>query len=151
MIVEPATDNDRQDILAVTSRIDTFTEEEKETVGELWEERATGYHFLVAREDGQLIGYACYGTHPLTEGTYDLFWIAVDPSVRRRGAGRALLRETESDVRARGGRLILVETSGSDEYAATRSFYESVGYEKEAVLRDFYAMGDNLVFYTHHL
>ena len=107
--------------------------------------------FLVARADGQVVGYSCFGERALTEGTYDLFWIAVDPSARRMGAGIALMRATESEVRKRGGRLLVVETSGLEKYASTRAFYEAAGYEKEAVLRDFYKAGDDLVIFTLHL
>ena len=151
MIVETAKPEDRQGILAVTAKIDIFTDEEKDTVRELWDDRERGYHFLVARADGQVVGYSCFGERALTEGTYDLFWIAVDPSARRMGAGVALMRATESEVQKRGGRLIVVETSGLDKYTPTRAFYEAAGYEKEAVLRDFYKAGDDLVIYTLHL
>ena len=87
----------------------------------------------------------------LTSGTYDLFWIAVDPSARRLGAGKTLMRATEAEVQKRGGRLIVVETSGMDKYESTRAFYIGAGYEKEAVIRDFYKVGDDLVIYTLHL
>lgn len=150
MIVEPAKPEDRQAILAVTSNIDIFTAEEKETVRELFDEQEKGYNFLVARHEGRVVGYSCFGERALTVGTYDLFWIAVDPSARRLGAGRALLQASESAVRALGGRLLVLETSGLEEYARTRKFYELAGYEKEAVIRDFYKVGDDLVIYTMH-
>ena len=150
MIIEPAKPEDRQGILAVTAKIDIFTEEEKDTVRELWDEERD-YKFLVARLDGQVIGFTCYDERALTEGTYDLYWIAVDPSARRVGAGKALMRATESEVQKRGGRLIVVETSGMDKYESTRAFYLGVGYQQEAVIRDFYKPGDDLVIYTLHL
>lgn len=149
MIVETAKPEDRQGILAVTAKIDIFTDEEKDTVRELWDDG--GYNFLVAHHEGQVIGYTCFGERALTDGSYDLFWIAVDPFARRLGAGKALMRATESDVRKRGGRLIIVETSGMEKYESTRAFYLGVGYEQEAVIRDFYKPGDDLVIYTIHL
>ena len=150
MIVEPAKPEDRQGILAVTANIGIFTDEEKDTVRELWDEQEKGYNFLVAREGERLLGYSCFGERALTEGTYDLFWIAVDPSARRLGAGKTLMRATESEVQKRGGRLLVVETSGLDKYESTRTFYDAAGYEKEAVIRDFYKPGDDLVIFTMH-
>jgi ribosomal protein S18 acetylase RimI-like enzyme len=150
MIVEPAGTEDRQEILAVTANIDNFTDEEKDTVRELFDDQERGYNFLVAREAGKVVGYACYGERSLTEGTYDLFWIAVDPSARRLGVGKALLRASEAAVVARGGRLLVLETSGLETYESTRKFYEAAGYEREAVIRDFYKPGDDLVIYTMH-
>ena len=149
MKIELAKPEDRQGILAVTANIDIFTDEEKDTVLELWDDG--GYNFLVAHHEGQVIGYACFGTRGLTQGSYDLYWIAVDPSARRLGAGKALMRATESEVQKRGGRLIIVETSGMDKYESTRAFYLGVGYQQEAVIRDFYKPGDDLVIYTLHL
>ncbi len=64
--------------------------------------------------------------------------------------GKALLRASEFEVRARGGRLLVLETSGLEEYSPTRKFYEAAGYEQEAVIRDFYKAGDDLVIYTMH-
>jgi len=150
MIVEPAKPEDRQGILAVTANIGIFTDEEKDTVRELWDEQEKGYNFLVAHEGEQIVGFACFGERALTVGTYDLFWIAVDPSARRLGAGKALMRATESEVQKRGGRLLVVETSGLDKYESTRTFYDAAGYEKEAVIRDFYKPGDDLVIFTMH-
>ena len=149
MNIEKAKPEDRQGILAVTANIDIFTDEEKDTVRELWDDG--GYNFLVAHHDGQVIGYSCFGERALTQGSYDLFWIAVDPSARRLGAGKALMRATEAEVQRRGGRLIIVETSGMDKYESTRAFYLGVGYQQEAVIRDFYKAGDDLVIYTMHL
>jgi len=149
MNIEMAKPEDRQGILAVTANIDIFTDEEKDTVRELWDDG--DYDFLVAHHNGRVIGYTCFGERALTEGSYDLYWIAVDPSARRLGTGKALMRTTESEVQKRGGRLIIVETSGMDKYESTRAFYLGVGYQQEALIRDFYKPGDDLVIYTLHL
>jgi ribosomal protein S18 acetylase RimI-like enzyme len=97
------------------------------------------------------VGYACFGPHPLTEGAYDLYWIVVDPVARGNGVGHALLRQVENEVRARGGRLLLVETSGTSAYAAARHLYERGGYRREAIVHNFYAPGDDLLIYVKEL
>jgi ribosomal protein S18 acetylase RimI-like enzyme len=96
-------------------------------------------------------GYACFGPHPLTQGTYDLYWIVVAPAAQGHGIGHALLARVEAEVQARGGRLLLVETSGTPAYAPARQFYESSGYRCEATIHDFYAPGDNLVIFSKDL
>jgi len=98
-----------------------------------------------------MLGYACFGPHPLTQGTYDLYWIVVDPIAQGRGIGHALLARVEAEVQARGGRLLLVETSSTPAYASARRFYESSGYRCEATIHDFYAPGDNLVIFSKDL
>jgi ribosomal protein S18 acetylase RimI-like enzyme len=125
-------------------------------VEELWSAyqdkgEASDYIFLVSREYGWIRGYACFGPRALTQGTYDVYWIAVDPTAQGRGIGHALLARVEAEVRARGGRLVLIETSDTPAYAPARRLYANGGYQREAVVRDFYAPGDNLLIFSKHL
>jgi GNAT superfamily N-acetyltransferase len=125
-------------------------------VEELWNAyrdkgEASGYAFLVYRDEGQVLGYACFGPHPLTQGTFDLYWIVVAPAAQGQGVGHALLNRVEAEVQARGGRLLLIETSGTPSYALARQFYETCGYRCEAVIHDFYAPGDDLLAFSKPL
>lgn len=107
----------------------------------------TDYSFAIAELYGSAIGYTCHGLRPLTEGTWDLYWIVVDPRVQRTGAGKALLEWSEQDVRRRGARMLVCETSGKPMYDSTRKFYLGRGYTEDARIRDFYKPGDDLVMY----
>ncbi len=108
---------------------------------------ASGYFFVFAERDGAVIGYSCFGPVPCTRTSYDLYWIAVDPTIQGGGVGRVLLRETEDAVRQRGGTRLYAETSGRPQYAATRAFYERTGFDQAEVLDDFYDVGDARVTY----
>ena len=130
-----------------------FNPAEIEIAVELVEERlefgeSSGYYFVFAEQDGAVRGYTCYGPIAGTESSFDLYWIAVDPGGRGRGLGRLLMQETERIVRAVGGRRIYAETSGREQYAPTRRFYERLGFTRETQLQDFYAPGDDKVFYV---
>ncbi len=48
----------------------------------------------------------------MTEGTWNLYLIAVHPDRQREGRGAALLRYVEQALIVRGEHLLLVETSG---------------------------------------
>ena len=109
------------------------------------------YAFIGAYENEDLIGYVCFGPTPATEGTYDLYWLAVDPAAQGRGAGRALVRAVEQDVVRRGGRMLVVETSSRADYAHTREFYARGGYVEAARVRDFYAPADDRIILTTRL
>lgn len=98
--------------------------------------------------EGQLVGYVCYGATPGTDRTYDLYWIAVHPAFQGEGGGSQLLDEVERRLTQREARLIVVETSSRSDYAPTRRFYETRGYTRVAVLKDFYAPDDDRVVYT---
>lgn len=130
-----------------------FTEEEVEVAQELVQARldkgeASGYSFVLLQEDGDLLGYACYGRIFGTDASYDLYWIAVDPGTQGRGLGRQLLRATEALIQAQGGRQVYVETSGRAQYDPTRAFYERTGYTVAARFPDFYREGDDKVVYV---
>jgi acetoin utilization deacetylase AcuC-like enzyme/GNAT superfamily N-acetyltransferase len=103
---------------------------------------ASGYFFVIAEHYSRMVGYTCYGPIAGSAESYDLYWIAVHPDFQRRGLGRLLIRETEGLIKKAGGGRIYVDTSERAQYASTRMFYESCGYQLEAILKDFYAPGD---------
>ncbi len=109
------------------------------------------YRFLGAYADDVLVGYACWGPTPGTTGTFDLYWIVVDPARQGKGVGTTLLHAVENKLRGDDGRLIVVETSSRPEYAPTRAFYERRGYAQAARLPGYYAPGDDLVIYLKDL
>ena len=111
---------------------------------------ATGgdpYTALGAELDGTLAGWICWGPTPCTLGTYDLYWMAVDPARQGGGIGTALLLEMERRL-AGVARLIVVETAGRPDYGPTRAFYEARGYRATAVIPDFYVPGDDQVVFV---
>ncbi len=149
-----ATKADGSQIQDIAARAGVFSEEEVECVSELWEEYLTlgpescGYNFIVDREGDQVLGFACYGPRDLTNGVFDLYWIASDPNCRRNGVGRGLLNASEQAARKTGGRMIIAETSGTPHYEPTRNFYYGMGYKLEATIKDFYKEGDDLAIFV---
>lgn len=109
------------------------------------------YEFAGAFDGELLVGYACFGPTPATDGTYDLYWLAVEAAAQGRGVGRALVREVERTLGARGGRLLVVETSSRPDYSGTRQFYARSGYVEAARVRDFYAPSDDRILLTTRL
>ncbi len=53
----------------------------------------------------------------------------------------------EKTLQESGQRVLLVETSGSEDFALTRKFYTKCGYEQEARVRDYYAAGEDMVLF----
>jgi len=138
----------------LTGATGLFRPEEVALAVELLDESLGGdddYRFLGAYADDDLVGYACWGPTPGTQGTYDLYWIVVDPTWQRKGVGTQLLDAVERALLAAGGRLIVVETSSRADYAPTRTFYERRGYAPAARLRGYYAPADDLVIYLKDL
>ncbi|OGN90596.1 MAG: hypothetical protein A2158_00520 [Chloroflexi bacterium RBG_13_46_14] len=112
---------------------------------------SSDYHLLVAEVDSMATGYICFGPTPMTEGTWDIYWMAVDPQKQRQGIGRRLLNDAEFSISKAQGRLILIETSSKPDYERTRKFYESCGYEIIARIPDFYTPGDDKLVFQKRL
>jgi len=104
---------------------------------------SSGYHILVAEVDSNVTGYICYGPAPLTEGTWDVYWVAVARERQGQGIGGALMKSAEKDIAKAKGRLAIIETSSVPAYEKTRHFHLSQGYEMVARIPDFYAPGDD--------
>lgn len=109
------------------------------------------YEIFADEEDNLLNGYVCIGPRPLTTGTYDLYWIAVNPKVQSKGIGSGLIKFVENYLRKKKGRLILIETSGKDSYEKERKFYEKNLYKELVNIKDFYNEGDSLIVYGKYL
>ena len=140
-------------ILNIVQSSGFFSPEEVELACELATDRIergyqSSYQFLFAEDDGQVIGYTCYGLIPATVGSYDLYWIAVSEPMRGHGLGRILLHQTEEIIRHSGGKHLYAETSSRAQYAPTQRFYESCHYISEAILTEFYAPGDSKIIYS---
>ncbi len=140
----------------LTRATGVFREEEVATAVELLDESLAGdddYRFVGAFDQTAetLLGYACWGPTPGTEGTHDLYWIVVDRERQGAGLGTLLLHEVEGRLKADGCRLVVVETSSRADYGPTRAFYEHRGYTRAATIPGYYAPGDDLVIYTKDL
>ena len=144
---------DRGRIEAISRAVGLFRADEIPVALEVFDGAVAGspdYRALGAEHDGRLVGWICWGPTPCTLGTYDLYWMAVDPSVQASGIGTVLLHAMESRLVGLA-RLIVVETAGRAEYAPTRAFYQARGYRVAARIPDFYAPGDDQVVYVKAL
>jgi ribosomal protein S18 acetylase RimI-like enzyme len=82
--------------------------------------------FFVAEDDGQIAGTIMAG--------YDghrgwLYTVAVDPKLRRRGLGTALVRHAERALQALGCPKVNLQVRASN--AEVVAFYQAVGYSVE--------------------
>jgi GNAT superfamily N-acetyltransferase len=144
---------DRGRIEEITRAVGVFRAEEVPVALEVFDGAVAGSPDYIARGaevDGRLAGWICWGPTPCTLGTYDLYWMAVDPALHGSGVGTALLADMEQRL-VGAARLVVVETAGRPDYAPTRAFYEAKGYRRTAVVPDFYAPGDDQVVYVKYL
>jgi GNAT superfamily N-acetyltransferase len=148
---------DRPLIMEFLSRIPLFDESDVGLALELMD-TALGrpdqkdYSFILAvDQEDRPIGYTCFGPTPLTVGTFDLYWIAVDPDYAGKGIGSFLLAAAEENIRSRQGRMLLIETSSRQAYEQTRRFYLRNDYALVETIPDFYQPGEDRVTYCKRL
>ncbi|MBP7459822.1 MAG: GNAT family N-acetyltransferase [Candidatus Delongbacteria bacterium] len=144
---------DTETIRTIVESSGFFYPEEVDVAVELVSERlekgeSSGYYFVFLLDDGQVVGYSCYGPIACTQGSFDFYWLAVLNNRRGQGLGRMLIHETENQIVTVQGRGIYIETSSRPQYQPTRQVYLRHGYQVEAVLKDFYHPGDDKVIFS---
>lgn len=143
---------DRIGIESISRAVGLFRDDEIPVAMEVFDAAVAGspdYTAMGVEVDGRLAGWICWGQTPCTLGTWDLYWMAVDPALHGLGLGTALVDEMERRLAGRA-RLIVVETAGRADYAPTRAFYEARGYRAVGLIPDFYAPGDDQVTFVKY-
>ena len=104
--------------------------------------------FCSPRLDGSVVGYACYGPIACTLGSYDLYWIAVDPDWQGTGTWPGCC-SAKSNARSSSA-AAATSTSKPPAARSTRRRERSTSaaaIEIAAVLADFYDRGDDKVIW----
>lgn len=106
---------------------------------------------LTGEEDDRPLGYVCFGATPMTEATFDLYWIVIAAEARGRGLGGQLLEGLERHLAAHGARILRVETSSLEGKGGAARFYDRASYVRSGVITGFYRPGDDLITFTKTL
>ena len=150
-MIRPTLESETDRLVAMAEQTGVFKPLEITTLRELLDDYHDGGcegHIAVTMErEGQAIGFAYFAPTPMTENTWHVYWIFIDPTVQARGAGTRLLHYIEAEIAKAGGRILLIETSSLPHYDLTRKFYLKNNYDQEATVRDFYSDGDHQVIF----
>ena len=158
--IRPLVAADRSGVLRILENAGNFTPDEVAIALELIDEwlelgEGSGYlSYVLEARDGdssEVLGYVTFGPTPLTESTFDLYWIAVDKSKHRGGVGKRMLKFTEEEIVRRGGKMLLIETSSQETYDGTIQFYERTGYELVGKIKEYYKPGDDKLIFAKRL
>lgn len=111
----------------------------------------TDAFWLTCHSDGNAVGLCYTVPEEFADGTWNMLALAVHPDLQGKGLGAALVQAAEQHLKDKGQRILIVDTSGTDDFALTRQFYAQNGYEEEARIRDFWADGDAKVTFRKAL
>ena len=84
-------------------------------------------HFVVAEENGKIIGTAAFSEEMFTVGVYGISWVSVSPAHRNGGIGESLIRKCLSCItlilREEGTVILLT-------YPEKTGLYDKIGFKK---------------------
>jgi len=107
-----------------------------------------------AGESVAVRGAAYFAPEPFADRVWNLYFLAVDPGTHGTGVGTGLIDHVEAALVRRGeseARVLLVETSSTQQYQRTRAFYAARGFTDEARVREYYGPGDDKVVFWKSL
>jgi ribosomal protein S18 acetylase RimI-like enzyme len=150
-MIRLTTPNDTTALLALTEATGLFESNQIEELAQMlnqhFSDEADSQGIWFTDYDNEPVGVAYVAPERMTDGTWNLYLIAIHPDHQKQGRGAALLQYVEQMLTERGERVLLVETSGTADFEYVRVFYRNNGYEEEARIRDFYTDGvDKIVF-----
>ena len=148
--------SDRSRLVAALESDSTFSDVEVDVALELVDNALeNGERDYVVRvadlPDFWVAGYICFGKTPMTENTWDLYWVVTHAGARGKGVAAALIQAMEAELRTRPGASVRVETSQQESHDAARRLYDRLGYPIIARFPDFYRPGDDLIVYFKKL
>jgi len=100
--------------------------------------------WLVTVGDGP-VGFAFARPEEMTDRTWNILAIAVDPAHQGGGHASRLLAGMEAELDAR---LIIIETTQRPEQETARAFYASKGYVQQGHVKDFYGDGEDKIIFA---
>ncbi|NET58166.1 MAG: GNAT family N-acetyltransferase, partial [Symploca sp. SIO2E6] len=93
-MIRLATLDDKKALMAIAEAINLFSPQELEELGGMLTEYFDSLdstqqrdHYWLTYDDGEPVGVAYYAPEPYTEGTWNLYFIAVHPSRQGEGIG----------------------------------------------------------------
>lgn len=144
-----------EDMPAITQLLDAVdlfpSEMLEEMIAGYLVEDAPAEIWLSLYYDGALAGF-CYAIpEEMTDGTWNLLAIAIDPKLQGKGLGASLVSHLEDLLKGASQRLLIIETSGADDFRKTCEFYRKNEYQEEARIEGFWAEGDDKITFTKRL
>ncbi|MEM9716856.1 MAG: GNAT family N-acetyltransferase [Pseudomonadota bacterium] len=107
--------------------------------------------WLVAEDSESQIGFCYVVPEQMADGTWNMLALGVLPKSQGKGVGGLIVTAAEDHLREQSQRILIVDTSGTEDFAQARNFYAKMGYDQEARIRDYWAEGDDKVTFRKSL
>lgn len=140
--------SDLPGLQAVLRSIELFPEEAlPEMINDYLTNPASNDIWITYLKEDEPIALAFCAPEQFTHATFNLYAIGIDAGHQGKGIGQEMMQYIEHELMKVNARILIVETSGSEEMASTRAFYLRCGYRKEAVIHDFWQEGEDKIIF----
>lgn len=145
-------ESEKSRYIEIARNVGVFTAAEIDIIIEILNvhEKSNGKEYIVFNyKDGDsIIGFIIFGRTPLTEFSWDIYWLIVNNDQQRKGIGRKLVKECEDFILRNENKAILrVETSTKKEFAHARNLYIKQNFKEAGRIPNFYREADDLIVY----
>lgn len=98
-------------------------------------------------KDKEIIGFSGFNKEETeTTDIYWLNWTAIKKGYENQNLGSFLIKQIITEIKNRGGRKLYVNTSSKNLKGI--KFYENLGFEEEARMKDYYKIGDDSIIFS---
>ncbi|EPM7999735.1 GNAT family N-acetyltransferase [Vibrio vulnificus] len=142
---------DKEKMLELVNKTQMFEAEEVSFIADTFEAESSEAIWFGKFDDELMIGVAYCVPMEMTNATWNVLMLLVDPEHHRSGIGRALMQLMESTLIKQGQRLLIVETSSTDDFQTARSFYSAIGYAQQGAIEHYYDDNDHKITFIKRL
>lgn len=149
--IRPSITSDLSAAKAIIDAVDLFPSELLDDMFCVNSSEPESNEFWLTFDDGSPAAIAYCAPEPMADGTWNLLLIAVHPDRQSAGIGAQIISSIEEKLAKEGNRVLLVETSGTDDFIRARKFYSQLGFTEEARIREYYGVGDDKIVFHKFL
>ncbi|WP_158264525.1 GNAT family N-acetyltransferase [Photobacterium rosenbergii] len=142
---------DKAKMLELVNKTQIFAPEEVSFIADTFEGESSEAVWFGKFEGERMIGVAYCVPMEMTNATWNVLMLLVDPEHHRRGIGKELMQLMESTLTQKGQRLLIVETSSTDDFRTARSFYRAIGYAQQGAIEHYYDDDDHKITFIKRL
>ncbi|MEM4647932.1 MAG: GNAT family N-acetyltransferase [Candidatus Pacearchaeota archaeon] len=141
-VIKASSFQERDKALEILKKIKEFNDRDILTCLYVFDNIGNGeYEGFSAYANDKLVGFILFTKNSLALDVFELLWIVVDPDWQGNGIGSLLMEKFLEEMKIRNARIIILHTS--EHYLKAKSLYKKYNFNCEAVIKDFYDIGDS--------
>ncbi len=142
---------DKEQMLTLVTHSQMFSEDEQAFIADTFDNVNEQAIWFGAFDGEVMTGVAYCMPEEMTNATWNVLMLLVHPEHHSKGIGKGLMRLMEQTLSEQSQRLLLVETSSTDDFTTARAFYNAIGYSQQGVIEHYYDDNDHKVTFIKKL